>query len=75
MYSKSSWVGKHPKGSTEATICPLPIILDAALRALPVLKYDGLGAYCVPYTASSVLFLSYYMEAVSDITTFMNQCQ
>ena len=45
---------KHLRGSTQATIHPLAIILTMALW---VLVSIGLGEYCGPHTASSVFLI------------------
>ena len=47
---------KHLRGSTQATILPLPIILTAALWAF--VSINSLGEYCGPDTASSVFLIS-----------------
>ena len=47
---------EHPRGSTQATIHPLAIILTTALWVLNR-QYNSLGEYYGPHTASSVFLV------------------
>ena len=63
---------KHLRGSTQATIQPLAIILTTGLWTLISTNiYDGHQEYCGPHTASSV-FLILILHIHGHLTRKMN---
>ena len=57
---------KHHRGSSQATILPMAIIL---MRPIGLGQYDSVGEYCDPYTASSVFLISLFKKIKELVET------